>query len=66
MNELRRFWQDDRGNMVETIVTLGIVILVAGATLRSLLRAFADDDDGVIYQIIAFIDDLVPTAVSAP
>ena len=67
MNELKRFWRDDHGNMVETIVTLGIVIVVAGAVLRKLLRAFADDDDGLIYQIIAFIDDLVPTTtVGAP
>lgn len=62
MNELMRFWRDDRGNMIETIVTLGIVIVVAGATLRSILRAFADDDDGLIYQIIEFLDDLVPTS----
>mgnify|MGYP001292089416 CR=1 FL=1 len=62
MNELTRFWRDDRGNMIETIVTLGIVIVVAGATLRSILRAFANDRTGLIYQIIEFLDDLVPTS----
>lgn len=33
MRELRRFCEDESGNMVDTIVTMGLVIVIMGPAL---------------------------------
>ncbi len=42
MRELQRFGQDESGNMVDTIVTMGMVIVIMGPALVVLSNKLSD------------------------
>ena len=60
IRNVERFLEDESGAyMVETIMTIGITVLVGGPILLSLLDLFVDRDEGLIFAIVDLVDSLL-------
>ena len=47
MRELERFLHDERGGLVDTIVTIGLVVIIAGGVLYAILGGMQDIGNAV-------------------
>ena len=47
IRQLERFFSDESGGIVDTIVTIGLVVIIAGGVLYAILGGMQDIGDAV-------------------
>jgi hypothetical protein len=55
IRQLKQFFGDESGGIVDTIVTIGLVVIIAGGVLYAILGGMQDIGDAVQNWICAHI-----------